>query len=64
MHQKNNNNGATKEASVPRDPYLSDLTRDGTRRDPYYSETMNAVMDEMSGTATSRRASLYNRLPH
>ena len=62
MHPKNNNNDAHKEPSPLRDPYLSGLTSPGSGARGGYSEELNAVMDEMSGTATSRRASIYNQL--
>ncbi len=71
MHQKNNNNGAggpahhSADALRSRDPYLAKVTgnaaKPASRR---YSEAMHAVMDEMQGTATSRRAEIYNSLKH
>ena len=64
MHQKNNNNDAVRKTSGFRDPYISSIARNDGRGDIRYSEAVNAVMDEMSGTATSRRALLYNRLRH
>ena len=58
----NNNNGATA-SEHSRDPYITGLFRSDSREDArYYSEAMSAVMDEMHGTATSRRAMLYNAL--
>lgn len=71
MHHKNNNNGAgvsehsSADALRSRDPYLARVTGDaGQARNRSYSEATHAVMDEMQGTATSRRAALYNSLHH
>ena len=64
MHQKNNNSDAVRKTSDLRDPYISSLARNDGRSDMRYSEAVNTVMDEMSGTSTSRRALLYNRLRH
>jgi len=64
MHHKNNNNGAHREPSELRDPYIAGLSGDQRERPKDRSEAITAVMDEMSGTATSRRAQLYNHLPH
>ncbi len=61
--QPNNNNNGAKSGEFTRDPYITGLFRSEGRQDPRdYSEAMNAVMDEMHGTATSRRAMLYNAL--
>ncbi len=71
MHPKNNNNGAERltHASADtlrsRDPYLARVIgRAGEPGKRIYSEAMHAVMDEMQGTATSRRAEVYNSLRH
>ena len=64
MHHKNNNNDAARKAAALRDPHISSIARNDGRDPIRHSETMKAVMDEMSGTATSRRALLYNRLRH
>ena len=68
MHPDNNNNGAqaanhARKASADerrsRDPLFRKLASGEGR-----SEALNAVMDEMSGTATSRRADARNSLRH
>lgn len=64
MHQKNNNSDAVRETSDLRDPYISSIARNDGRSAIRHSEAVKAVMDEMSGTATSRRALRYNRLRH
>ena len=71
MHPKNNNNGAARSAHASadalrsRDPYLARVTgQAGESRKRHYSEAMHAVMDELQGTATSRRAEVYNSLHH
>ena len=62
MQPKKNNNGADKGKHSP-DPYVSGLLRSQRRQvDRGYSEAIRSVMDEMNGTATSRRAELYNSL--
>ena len=71
MHHKNNNNGAGRKAHGnadalrSRDPYLAKVAGQAGKPQPRrYSEAMHTVMDEMQGTATSRRAELYNSLRH
>lgn len=77
MHHKNNNNGADRpahrsaDALRSSDPYLAEVTGNADKpRKRCYSEAMHTVMDEMQGTATSRRmklsrrAKLYNLLRH
>jgi len=67
MHHKKNNNGAqhhqglNADALRSQDPLLASI---GASNASHYSETTRAVMDEMSGTASSRRASVYNALRH
>jgi hypothetical protein len=67
MHHKNNNNGAqphqdlNADALRSQDPLLASI---GAANASNYSEATRAVMDEMSGTASSRRASVYNALHH
>ena len=72
MHPNNNNNGA--QAANHANGHDTEASADERRaRDPLFSnlapaegrsEALKAVMDEMSGTATSRRAHAYNSLRH
>lgn len=72
MHPNNNNNGA--QAVNHANGKATEANADERRaRDPLFrklassegrSEAMNAVMDELSGTATSRRADAYNSVKH
>jgi hypothetical protein len=67
MHHKNNNNGAQHQQDLNADALRSKdplLVSIGSSKAADYSEATRAVMDEMSGTASSRRASLYNALRH
>ena len=67
MHQNKNNidaNGTAHlnaDARRSKDPYLTDVLK-ATKgeSEPHYSEALNAVMDEMSGVSTCRRADLIN----
>jgi hypothetical protein len=65
MHHKNNNNGAQHHQDLNADALRSQdplLVSIGSANASNYSEATRAVMDEMSGTASSRRASVYNAL--
>ncbi len=71
MHHKNNNHGAQQiegpsaDALRSHDPLLATIgTEQSAPANRRYSEATRAVMDEMSGTADSRRASVYNDLRH
>ena len=71
MHPKNNKNGAERidhasaDALRSRDPHLARVAGNaGDSSDRCYSEAVHAVMDEMQGTASSRRAEIYNSLRH
>ena len=67
MHQNKNNIDANGSAhtraavNLSEDPYLSGVvTGAPADSEPHYSEALHAVMDEMSGVSTSRRADLIN----
>ncbi len=71
MHHKNNNNGAqhyedrSADGLRSQDPLLATKgTEQSAPANRRYSEATRAVMDEMSGTADSRRATVYNDLKH
>lgn len=61
MHPKNNSNGVHKERPALHEPRLTRTSKKGSR---HYSEAIHAVMDEMNGTATSRRANHSDQPQH
>jgi hypothetical protein len=62
MQPNNHTNNGVVSSQGKRDPYLADLLNPAPGESAVRSETMQSVMDELSGTATSRRAQLYNLL--